>query len=64
LRFNWLSVTAWRQTRLFSNSANAEKILEQIGDDHLKDLISADEGDWEASSNFPVTQQPQERISR
>ena len=43
------SVTVWRQARLFSTSAIAEKILEKIGDDHLQDIFSAaDEGDWKS----------------
>lgn len=37
---------AFGQARLFSISAIADKVLEQISDDHLKELMSAvDEGD-------------------
>jgi hypothetical protein len=43
------SVTVWREARQFANSDVAEKILDNIGDDHLKALIeAADSGDWKA----------------
>lgn len=43
------SVTVWREVRQFANSDAASKVLDMMGDDHLKALVeAADTGDWKA----------------